>query len=511
MSKYKLVIFDLDGTILNTIGDIHNALNYALRKNELQLIELEDAIRFIGNGMKVLVARTLDYVGININENKELYQKVIDDYSMMYSKASNIRTAPYEGVDKLLTFLKRENIRLSVLTNKPHNDAVRIVDEYFPGIFDYVLGAQPDSKIKPDPEGALKIIEYFGFDKSEVLFVGDSGVDLQTAKNCGVDFIGCEYGYGGKKDLHKAGSSYIISKPLSLLRFFRKDISGILLIDKPVGISSQDALTKIKRTLNITKIGHAGTLDPLASGLLVGLLGDATKLSEYLLEEQKEYVCEITIGKETTTLDSEGSIIDYRPVEEEINPDEVLEGLVGEISMVPPMYSAIKINGVKMYELAREGKTAELKERKSTIYNLERTSDIEYDEDIAIFEFWCRVSKGTYIRSLCKEIGNRMGYPAYMSELRRIKSGGYSITEAYTLEDIEEGYYNILPMIDGLKNRTIIKISSKRFQKVKDGCPIYIQNCNEEFVFLKYNDRIIAIYQLADPETYLYKAKRVWK
>lgn len=511
MSKYKLVIFDLDGTLLNTIGDIHNAINYSLSLNKLNLITLEDATRFIGNGVKKLITRTLEHIGINVEEYKELYEKVMADYIKQYSRASNVLTAPYEGIEKLIKILKNDGIKLSVLTNKPNNDAVRIVEEYFPNIFDYVQGAQEGIEIKPDPSGALKIIEHFGFEKEEVLFVGDSDVDILTARNCGVDSVGCLYGYQKQEQIQKAKSSYLISKPLSLLRFFEKDINGVLLFDKPIGDTSQEALAKIKKIMNIKKIGHAGTLDPLATGLLVALLGDATKLSDYLVEETKEYVCEVTIGKETATLDNEGEVTAVKYVDGQINPDKILEELKGENYLVPPMYSAIKVNGVKMYELARKGKEISLEARRTIIYDIERTSDIEYKDGLVTFEFWCKVSKGTYVRSLCKEIGKRLNYPAYMSKLRRIKSGLFSITEAHTMEDVEQGAVEVIPILDALKHKTIVSITPEIYKRVKDGISIYLKNHKEEFVFLEYNGKFVAIYELFDPETFKYKAKRVLK
>ena len=511
MSKYKLVIFDLDGTLLNTIGDIHNAINYALKKNKLNQIEIEDATRFIGNGVKVLIQRTLEYLNVNIDENQELYKTVLEDYMMMYSKASNIRTVPYEGIEGVLSYLKKEGVKLSVLTNKPHNDAVKIVEQYFPGVFDYILGAKEGIGIKPEPDGALKIMEKLGVQKEEVLFVGDSDVDIITARNAGVDSIGCLYGYRDKKVIHKAKASYVINKPEAILRFFKKDVDGILLFDKPMGMSSHTALVQIQKLTNCKKIGHAGTLDPLATGIIVVLLGDATKLSDYMMDGIKEYVCEVTIGRETATLDEEGSITDEKPVEYEFDPDPVLEELKGEHYLIPPMYSAIKVNGTKLYELARQGKKVSVEARKTIVYDIERTSEIEYEEDLGIFEFWCKVSKGTYVRSLCKEIGAKLDYPAYMSKLRRIKSGIFSINDAYTIEDLKEGSYTIIPILDALKDKTIIEIGFYAYRKVKDGMPIHINNHTEELVYLKYNERLVAIYELVDPITYSYKARRVWK
>lgn len=511
MSKYKLVIFDLDGTLLNTIGDIHNALNYALRVNGLNQVEIADSTRFIGNGVKVLIARALDYVGVNSDENSDLYNSVMEAYKTNYSKSSNIRTAPYDGVENVLEYLKNEGVKLAVLTNKPHEDAIRIVEEYFPGVFDYVQGAQDGINIKPEPDGALKIIEKFGVLKEEVLFVGDSDVDIITARNAGVDSVGCLYGYRDKKTIHKAKASYVINKPQAILRFFEKDINGVLIVDKPFDMSSQDCLNKVKKILNCKKIGHAGTLDPLATGVLVVLLGDATKLSDYLLEEVKEYICEITVGKETTTLDEEGKVTDIVHVDYEIDPDPVLESLKGENYLVPPMYSAIKINGMKMYELARKGEEISLESRRTIIYDIERTSEIEYDDNLAIFEFRCEVSKGTYVRSLCKEIGKRLHYPAYMSKLRRIRSGNYTINDAYTLDDLKEGTYQVISMLDALKHKTVVSIGAKNFSKSKDGKPIFLDKHTEEIVFLEYKGRLIAIYELVDPVKSCYKAKRVWK
>ncbi len=513
MYKYKLVIFDLDGTILDTIPDIHDALNYSLQINGLRKITLEEAKSFIGNGMHTLVKRAVSYLGFEIERNPELFDNVLKEYATRYAANCDVKTAPIKGIEEVLAFLRKEGVKLAVLTNKPHTDAVKVIDKYFPDIFDYVLGAMPDGKIKPDPTSTLKIIDIFGVQKEEVLFVGDSDVDIMTAKNSGVDVVGCSYGYRSFKQLQKAGAGYIINTPRGILNCFRKEIDGVLLVDKPVGMTSHDVITKIKRILNISKIGHAGTLDPMASGLLVVLLGEATKLSDYIVSDRKKYRGQVTLGLETSTLDSEGEVIATKPVESiaEEKVDEMLNSLLGELDLVPPMYSAIKVNGEKMYDLARQGITIDLEPRKTTLYSIKRLTGIMLKNECAKFRFECAVSKGTYIRSLCKEIGNRLGYPAYMSKLSRTEIGGFKLNRAYSLDDIEKGNYKVISMLDAVKSKVVIEANETICFRVRNGMKIYLNKCLHDVVFIKFKEKLIGVYELIDSENYIYKAKRVWK
>lgn len=288
-------------------------------------------------------------------------------------------------------------------------------------------------------------------------------------------------------------------------------MNGILLVNKEKGYTSQDVVSRIRRIFNIKKVGHAGTLDPLATGVVVVLINEATKLSNYLLEEDKEYACEIVIGKATDTEDATGKIVEEKEVEALDNSkvDSILKSINGRIMQVPPMYSAIKMDGKKLYELARKGITVEREPRFVNIYSLDRTSDTIVKNNEAVFSFVTKVSKGTYIRTLCTEIGLRLEYPAYMNNLVRISSGNFKIEDSYSLKDIEEGNYKIIPMLEALNNYRQFEVDEEQAKKVKNGMPIPNKEMynNEELIVLSYNKELLAIYKKSGIE---YKAERVW-
>src|SRR5690554_582555 len=224
-------------------------------------------------------------------------------------------------------------------------------------------------------------------------------------------------------------------------------MDGILVVDKAKGMTSHDVIYKIKKQLKLKKIGHAGTLDPLTTGVLVVLVNGATKLSNYLINDDKEYICKIVLGKATDTEDVSGKVIASKKVDKDLHVDQVLDQFIGEQKQVPPMYSSVRHHGRKLYEIAREGMEVKRKARKITIYDLKRISEVKYFEDQAEFEFKVHCSKGTYIRTLCVEIGKALGYPAYMQELRRTKSGIFSLRDAFTLEDIKDNKATLINML----------------------------------------------------------------
>jgi tRNA pseudouridine55 synthase len=210
-------------------------------------------------------------------------------------------------------------------------------------------------------------------------------------------------------------------------------IDGALLLDKPVGISSNAALQKAKRLLGAAKAGHAGTLDPLASGLLIVLFGEATKLAGLLLEGDKEYFATLKLGEKTNTGDAEGDVLERRPFQgSEDDIRTVLERFKGEIEQVPPMHSALKREGVPLYELARRGKTVERAARRVTIQALECLG-----WEPPYLRLRVRASKGTYVRTLAEDIGEALGTYAHLSALRRTASGRWRVESAVTLESLE--------------------------------------------------------------------------
>jgi tRNA pseudouridine55 synthase len=211
-------------------------------------------------------------------------------------------------------------------------------------------------------------------------------------------------------------------------------IDGALLLDKPVGLSSNAALQEAKRLFGAKKAGHGGTLDPLASGLLVILFGEGTKFAGPMLDADKEYLATVKLGERTGTGDAEGEVVERRPVS--VCADDlsgVLARFRGEIEQLPPMHSALKHEGVPLYRIARKGGTVERKPRRVRIHELEllaRKGDS--------LELRVRASKGTYIRTLAEDIGAALGSGAHLAALRRTASGGYSVRDAVTLEELRE-------------------------------------------------------------------------
>ena len=218
---------------------------------------------------------------------------------------------------------------------------------------------------------------------------------------------------------------------------FKSD--GIVLLNKSRGISSFKAINKLKWIIGSSKVGHAGTLDPIAEGLLIVMINNATKFSDNLMKRDKEYFVELELGYETDTYDIEGEITEKYEGNINISDEKIIEAVnsfAGEIMQVPPMYSAIKINGEKLYELARKGIEVEREARKVKVYSI-REINVEHKEKCRI-SFYTEVSSGTYIRSLVRDIGRKLGVYATMTKLVRTKIDKYSIEESVLLEEIEE-------------------------------------------------------------------------
>ncbi|MDA1343586.1 MAG: tRNA pseudouridine(55) synthase TruB [Methyloglobulus sp.] len=214
----------------------------------------------------------------------------------------------------------------------------------------------------------------------------------------------------------------------------KRNIHGILLLDKRLGVSSNRALQEVKRLFNANKAGHTGSLDPLATGLLPLCFGEATKVSGMMLDDNKRYLVTVQLGIKTDTGDLEGSVIATRTIPEFTieGIKVILEKFTGEIDQIPPMYSALKQNGKKLYELARSGITVERKARHITIFELKL---LDAQKDTLELEVHC--SKGTYIRSLAEDIGEEMGCGATVKELRRLQAGQFHIEQAISLEQLQ--------------------------------------------------------------------------
>ncbi|MCI8801968.1 MAG: tRNA pseudouridine(55) synthase TruB [Oscillibacter sp.] len=258
--------------------------------------------------------------------------------------------------------------------------------------------------------------------------------------------------------------------------------NGILIIDKPEGWTSMDVCAKIRGILREKRVGHGGTLDPMATGVLPVFAGRATRAVEFAADSDKEYIAGLLLGVVTNTQDTSGEVLEERPVhvsQEEL--EAVLNRFRGPIEQVPPMYSAIKINGKKLYELARKGKEVERKPRPVTIHRLEATRGGFYWNDRAakpehpnLFFLRVRCSKGTYVRTLCHDIGQALGCGACMSSLRRTMAAGYTLEEAVTLEEVQEQGEALLRPLDSLflQNPALTVRSPGQEKRVRCGNPI---------------------------------------
>lgn len=269
-------------------------------------------------------------------------------------------------------------------------------------------------------------------------------------------------------------------------------MNGIVNINKPKGFTSHDVVAKLRGILHTKKIGHTGTLDPDATGVLPICIGRATKVADMLTATNKEYVAEVTLGAETDTQDASGQVINSAEVV--VTEEEILEALpkfLGEIYQIPPMYSAIKQNGKKLYELAREGKEVEREPRRIEINEIEVLAF-----DLANNRFTMRVacSKGTYIRTLCQDIGRELGCFGHMSELLRTKSGRFGITEAYTLSEVEDmmnkADLSFLQPIDKVfEEYPAICITDDKADRVCNGVKVRVSGLSEGSVYRVYDQK----------------------
>ncbi|WP_216828092.1 tRNA pseudouridine(55) synthase TruB [Alkalihalobacterium elongatum] len=301
------------------------------------------------------------------------------------------------------------------------------------------------------------------------------------------------------------------------------EYNGILPLFKPKGMTSHDCVFKLRKLLKTKKIGHTGTLDPDVTGVLPVCIGKATKVAEYMTEYPKEYTGEVRLGWTTTTEDSSGDMVERKAVDkvptiEQIN--EVLNAYTGEISQIPPMYSAVKVNGKKLYEYARAGLEVERPVRRVKILELQLESGIvTYDDKdkTAAFSFRVKCSKGTYVRTLAVDIGKELGYPAHMSYLQRLASGPFQLSDCFTFEQIEDMITKnkvqnvLLPIEKAIAHFPSVVVDKVTEEKIKNGSVLPRFNSLDEKRFSVYNEdgACIAIYQLHPTKDGLIKPEKM--
>lgn len=272
-------------------------------------------------------------------------------------------------------------------------------------------------------------------------------------------------------------------------------MNGILIVNKPLDFTSRDVVNKVGGILKTKKIGHTGTLDPIATGVLVLCVGNTTKLCEVLTSEYKEYIATIKLGFKTDTLDITGNTLEtkeYNVNEKQIK--EVLNSFLGKSTQTTPIYSAVKVNGKKLYEYAREGKEIELPKREINITDIELLS---YKNDEIVFK--TTVSKGTYIRALIDDICKKLNTVGTMSSLIRTKQGIFNIEESFTITDIEKGNYKLISLEEALKTFEQITINDNLYNAVKNGA-IINKIFKDDKACLIYNNKIVAIYKTYDKD-----------
>ena len=270
-------------------------------------------------------------------------------------------------------------------------------------------------------------------------------------------------------------------------------MNGIIIINKHKGCTSHDIVYKVKKMFN-EKVGHTGTLDPMATGVLPLLIGKGTQCSKYLINHDKIYNVTLQLGEKTDTADSEGKVIETKEVKEETlkkeNIEKIFEKFKGKQEQIPPIYSAIKVNGKKLYEYARKGQEVEIKPRKIEIYNIVLLNINEKQKQI---EFQVSCSKGTYIRSLCEDIAQRLETVGYMLELKRIQVGNFNIKEAITIEQLENNIdnkefieENFIQFEEIFKNKEKIELDDRKLRLFLNGVQLTIGK--EDGTYKIYNN-----------------------
>ncbi|WP_097025493.1 tRNA pseudouridine(55) synthase TruB [Clostridium peptidivorans] len=273
-------------------------------------------------------------------------------------------------------------------------------------------------------------------------------------------------------------------------------MNGVINVYKPSGITSFDVVRTIKRLSRTKKVGHTGTLDPMATGVLPICIGNATKIVDYIMQNHKVYKATLKLGVTTDTYDREGKILSESELSNVTNKhiEEVIRDFIGDIEQMPPMYSALKVNGKRLYELARQGIEVERQKRKITIYDI----NIE-NIDIPYVKFTVKCSKGTYIRSLCYDIGDILKVGGAMWDLERVETGTFSIENSIALEDLNEENIEsfIIPMHEALAYKPIV--FSNKFEKlllngVTIQNPFVIKDIEENILYKVYiEERFIGI------------------
>ena len=287
-------------------------------------------------------------------------------------------------------------------------------------------------------------------------------------------------------------------------------MDNIIVINKDKDYTSRDVVNVIGKIFNTKKVGHTGTLDPLATGVLIVCMNKALKVVDLITASDKEYIAKVVLGIDTDTLDITGNIINE--CRTNVNVDmvkSVLNSFIGKSIQEVPKYSAVKVNGKKLYEYARNGIDVELPKREIQIFDIELISDIDIVDGHQEFSFKVKVSKGTYIRSLIRDIGIKLGCFACMKELTRTKQGKFFIDKSYTLNDIKNGNYKLLNIKDVIDIEKVV-VSDNMLFKIKNGMILDKFFISDKALILDNNGNEIGIYKIYDKDSKKVKPDKIF-
>jgi len=281
------------------------------------------------------------------------------------------------------------------------------------------------------------------------------------------------------------------------------NMDGIILIDKPKGFTSHDVVAKLRGILKTKKIGHSGTLDPEATGLLVVGVNKGTKIMKFINQDEKIYQATALVGKTTDTLDDDGTVLESKELKSiPDNIEEIITQFEGEYTFDIPLYSAVKYNGKKLYEYARAGKIPDMDLSKTvTVYAIKLLAPPRLINDCLYIDYEVHASKGLYVRALSKDIGKALGYPAYNYQLRRIKAGKFDVSNAQTLEELATNDAKFVSLSNALPFPKHCA-SEIEYNELKYGRKLTIDSTEDYLSIVNENDELLAVYQLETTNTY---------
>lgn len=285
-------------------------------------------------------------------------------------------------------------------------------------------------------------------------------------------------------------------------------MNGVLIVNKPTNMTSRDVVNILSKIFHTKKIGHAGTLDPMATGVLVICIGKYTKLVEILTGSEKTYEFEACLGIKTDTLDIEGKVIEEKPcILTSGDIDDAIQDFPHKYLQEVPIYSAVHVNGKKLYEYARNHETVTLPKREVEIYHLKRTGEVKLEHNHTYFKGEIKVSKGTFIRSFISDFASSLDTIGIMTSLKRIQQGKFLIENAYTLEQIEKGDYQFVDIQSCLQDYPIYEVDSETLKNIQNGALIN-KKYKEDIIAFSFQKKILAIYKTYEKD---HSKMKPWK